>query len=187
MERWDVINRDDGNTVHYIRTGGEKPSVVLAHGLSANGLCWTRTSEALEGDFELVMIDARNHGQSSTATGDATAMDGDIVAVTIALGLERPAVVGHSIGAHTAAELAIAHPALVSRLVLEEAPWNAETTSDDETSERRDGARAWVAAMNSWVATQQISQAGHDIRRDIFDCFIELLHDFLSQPASETH
>ncbi len=34
--------------LHYTRTGGDKPAVVLAHGFSDDGLCWTPVAEILE-------------------------------------------------------------------------------------------------------------------------------------------
>ena len=40
----------NGIRVHYHRTRGDKPSLVLNHGSTDNGLCWTRLACALEGD-----------------------------------------------------------------------------------------------------------------------------------------
>ena len=53
----------NGIRMHYHRTGnGEKPSVVLCHGFSDNGLCWTPVARALEKDYDVFMVDARGHG-----------------------------------------------------------------------------------------------------------------------------
>src|SRR6185437_12680183 len=57
---------------HYYRTsaGGEKPSLLLLHGFSENGLCWSRVARALEDDYDLILLDARGHGRSDLpATG----------------------------------------------------------------------------------------------------------------------
>ena len=53
----------NGIRVHYARTGGAKPLVVLAHGFSDDGRCWAPLAEALEADYEVVMVDARGHGR----------------------------------------------------------------------------------------------------------------------------
>ena len=45
--------------LHYTRTGGEKPPLVLAHGVTDDGLCWTPIVAALETDYDVVMVDAR--------------------------------------------------------------------------------------------------------------------------------
>jgi len=50
---------------HYYRTGGDKPSLILLHGFSENGLCWSRVAKALEQDNDVIMVDARGHGLSS--------------------------------------------------------------------------------------------------------------------------
>ena len=34
-------------TMHYTRTGGSKPAVVLAHGFSDNGMCWLPVAQDL--------------------------------------------------------------------------------------------------------------------------------------------
>ena len=105
---WAEGDIEAGNArVHYYRTGlGEQPPVVLAHGFSDNGLCWRRMAQALEADFDVVMVDARNHGRSTTAAVGVSKMADDLAAVVVGLALQRPTVVGHSIGAATAAEMA---------------------------------------------------------------------------------
>ena len=54
----------NGLRLHYTRTGGAKPPVVLAHGFSDDGLCWTPVAEALEAEYDVIMVDARGHGRS---------------------------------------------------------------------------------------------------------------------------
>ena len=43
----------NGISVHYLRTGGARPPVVLLHGLTDNGACWTRLARDLEADYDL--------------------------------------------------------------------------------------------------------------------------------------
>jgi len=129
----------DGVKIQVHRAGdGKLPSLVLAHGLSDNGLCWRRTAHALADVFDVVMIDARNHGRSGRAPGGIAAQANDVAAVIGALGLDRPAAMGHSMGASTVAVLAADHPDLVSRVVLEDPPWR-DTTDTAGTST----AEAW--------------------------------------------
>ena len=55
----------DGKLMHYVRTGnGEKPPLVLVHGFSDDGPCWTPTARDLEADYDILMLDARGHGRS---------------------------------------------------------------------------------------------------------------------------
>src|SRR5215212_2114970 len=104
----------NGIQLHYTRTGGAKPAVVLAHGFSDDGLCWTPVAEVLAADYDVIMIDARGHGLSDApAQGYGPAEhSADLAGAIMALGLGRPAVLGHSMGAATALALAGTHPDL---------------------------------------------------------------------------
>jgi pimeloyl-ACP methyl ester carboxylesterase len=43
----------NGLRLHYTRTGGAKPPVVLAHGVTDDGLCWTPVAEVLAPEYDL--------------------------------------------------------------------------------------------------------------------------------------
>ena len=109
-----VVN---GLTLHYTRTGGAKPPVVLAHGFSDDGLCWTPVAEALAADYDVVMVDARGHGRSAAPEQGYGSADhaADLAGVIRALGLKRPAVLGHSMGAASTLVLAGLYPELPRR------------------------------------------------------------------------
>ena len=47
----------NGIRAHYIRTGGDKPPFVLAHGFSDDGQCWRAVAEALCSDYDVIMGD----------------------------------------------------------------------------------------------------------------------------------
>ncbi len=66
MDRWTTGTCEaNGISVHYLRTGGQKPPVVLLHGLMTNGACWAPVAQALAENYDVVMPDARGHGNSS--------------------------------------------------------------------------------------------------------------------------
>jgi pimeloyl-ACP methyl ester carboxylesterase len=114
----------NGIRIHYSRTGGAKPQVVLAHGAGDDGLYWTRVAMVLEDTYDVVMPDARGHGRTTGGVGDYStdARVADMAAFIEALDLTRPAIGGHSMGADTGLHLAAYQPDLVSRLVLEDPP-----------------------------------------------------------------
>ena len=125
MTRWQsgdiAVN---GLTLHYVRTGGAKPPVVLAHGFSDDGLCWTPVAEALEADYDVLMVDARGHGRSAAPEQGYGSADhaNDLAGVIRTLGLERPAVLGHSMGAASTLALAGMYPDLPRAILLEDPP-----------------------------------------------------------------
>ncbi len=106
------VTADDGASLHYTRTGGDKPALLLLHGVQVDGLMWLRAAKALEAAFDVIMPDFRGHGQSDGLDKGVSAerMVNDTIAVIRALGLEELFVVGHSMGADVAGRLATAHP-----------------------------------------------------------------------------
>jgi len=113
------LEAGDGARLHYTRTGGAKPAVLLLHGLQGAGLTWLRTARALEGAYDVVLPDLRGHGRSSRI-GTGLSMERlveDTHALLRALDLGRPALVGHSMGADVAGRLAAATPVRALALV----------------------------------------------------------------------
>ncbi len=114
------ICKANGIDVHYLRTGGNKPSVVLLHGLILSGACWALLARALEGDFDVIMPDARGHGNTSSPNKGYSYdnLAADVVSLIEELGLATPVLLGHSMGGMTAAVVASRNPALLRGLVL---------------------------------------------------------------------
>jgi N-formylmaleamate deformylase len=115
----------DGSRLRVYRTGQPgAPSVVLVHGLTDNARYWARTAEALAPTYDLVLYDARGHGQSGRAPHpfDEAVRVADLLSVVEALGLRQPALIGHSMGAATAAAAA-RRPGLARGVVVEDPPW----------------------------------------------------------------
>ena len=114
------------NSVHYARMGVRSgPPVVLLHGFSDAGLCWTRFASDLATEYDVILPDAAGHGRSSApAQGEALARAvTDVLGLLDALGLDRVALVGHSMGASTASRVAVAAPERVRAAALEDPPW----------------------------------------------------------------
>jgi N-formylmaleamate deformylase len=110
----------NGISIHYLRTGGAKPPVVLLHGLLGNGACWTPLARALEAEFDVVMPDARGHGGSSAPHHGYRYEDlaGDVVGLIRGLELSPPVLLGHSMGGMTAAVVASGGAGVIRGLVL---------------------------------------------------------------------
>ncbi len=110
--------------IHYYRTGGDKPVVVFNHGVTDDGLCWTRVAKTLEAQYDVIMLDARGHGKSDSGQGDYSpeSRAADLAGLIEALKLERPVVGGHSMGADTTEHLAARYPDLTRGVFLEDPP-----------------------------------------------------------------
>ena len=83
MQNWQQGDiSSNGIRIHYYRTGGvNKPPLILAHGFTDNGLCWTRTAEALMSEFDVVIVDARNHVLSGAGSADVGSLAAHLAAL----------------------------------------------------------------------------------------------------------
>lgn len=110
----------NGIRLHYLRTGGDKPPVVLLHGLMGSGACWTPLARALAPAFDVVMPDLRGHGASSAPEHGYRYDDlaDDVDGLLDQLALARPVLLGHSMGGMTAAVVASRRRADLRGLVL---------------------------------------------------------------------
>lgn len=109
MTNWlNGVCEANGISIHYLRTGGCKPPVVLLHGLAGSGACWIPLARALEGEYDVVMPYARGHGNSSTPLHGYRYKNqaSDVIGLIQGLGLAAPVLLGHSMGGMTAAVVA---------------------------------------------------------------------------------
>lgn len=84
--------------------GGSRTPLLLLHGGGHNLATWDDLGPRLADAFRVVVYDAPGHGQSGSLPPDfdARQLVDAIDAVTQAVGLERPVLVGHSMGGATA-------------------------------------------------------------------------------------
>jgi pimeloyl-ACP methyl ester carboxylesterase len=114
----------NGLKIHYYRTGGDLPQVVLNHGALDDGLCWPQLVDALADDYDLILPDARGHGLSDSGSGEYSpeVMAGDLISLIETLGLEKPILGGHSMGGITSMYTSALRPDLVAGFFMEDPP-----------------------------------------------------------------
>lgn len=139
MSAWvasDVVA--NGIRTHYHRTGGGWQPLVLAHGITDSGLCWTALARGLEDAYDVLMLDARGHGLSDAPEEGYTweTLGEDLAGAIEALGVAPALLMGHSMGAASASLVAARRPDLVRGLVLEDPPWRQATSDPAARSAR---------------------------------------------------
>jgi len=88
----------DGTTIAWSRTGSGDP-VVLVHGITESAAAFDPVTDRLAGSHEVITLDLRGHGESASASDYGLgAMAGDVAAVVAAARVDRPHLVGHSLG-----------------------------------------------------------------------------------------
>lgn len=167
MSRWSAGSvQTNGITMHYYRSGGSKPPLVLAHGLTDNGLCWKPIAKVLADTYDCIMPDARGHGFSSAPEEGYTNKDhaADYAGLIETLGLDQPAILGHSMGGGTATQLAADFPKLVRGALLEDPPWRPRShgMGGPESGDRAATWRADVVANNQLTSIALINKGRAD-------------------------
>ena len=138
--------RDRNVTANGIRirviegTETEKPPLLLLHGIFDRAEGWQPVADALSRQFRLIMPDLRGHSQSEWPSDGYELRDyaADAISLLDALGIENAVVLGHSLGALVAMEVAGASPAHVRAVILEDPP-----------SDLNDQTRTWLGALLS--------------------------------------
>jgi pimeloyl-ACP methyl ester carboxylesterase len=100
------------------------PTLFFLHGLTDSGSGWPEAVRHWQDDHAIVAIDQRGHGWSPRFTAEELDRHpGDVLvedAVRVLEQLDRPVVVGHSLGGAVALVAAVRRPGLVRALVLED-------------------------------------------------------------------
>jgi non-heme chloroperoxidase len=113
-----LVSRPDGTQIR-VRSAGEGPTVVLAHGYGVTllewKLVWVRLREL---GYRCVAFDQRGHGHSTIGTEgvSSAAMAGDYEAVLRELDLRDVVLVGHSLGGFLAIKAILDQPGAAERL-----------------------------------------------------------------------
>lgn len=115
----------NGIRIHYWRTAASTPgktALVMAHGSSDDGLCWTNLAKELTQSYDIILFDARGHGLSDPPkAGDpADAQVEDLAGLIRELNLNKPILMGHSMGSASVAWFAAKYPEVARAIVLED-------------------------------------------------------------------
>ena len=139
------IARVNGVALYYESTGTGRPPLVLVHGFACGIRSWDLQVKPLSRRRRVVAYDVRGHGISE-APREASAYSqptsvADLAALLRHLGIRRAALCGLSMGGNIALNFALAHPEVVSALVVVD----TGAGSDDNAG--------WVADAQDFAAT----------------------------------
>jgi len=104
--------------LNFKKLGSGHPMVIL-HGLLGTLDNWITLGRQFSKDFTVYLVDLRNHGlspHSEEFTYDA--MMQDILDLMEAEGIEKPILLGHSMGGKVAMSLALTNPTKISKLIV---------------------------------------------------------------------
>lgn len=150
---------DSGTHATWSRIRGVRPTVVLLHGITADGLSqWQGTARHLMDSNDVVMPDLLGHG-GSIARWSGSGIDAQVAHVALlldSLGLTAPVVlVGSSYGGVVAANFAEQHPERVGALVLTDAPISDYRSAYADSLAQGMGAEDLTGMLLATTAKQQ--------------------------------
>lgn len=110
----------DGVELAFRQWPGDGPPVVAVHALTSSSLSFGGVAERLAGRRSLLSFDLRGRGDSDKPSGPYGILQHvkDLDRALSRLGIHRPVVAGHSMGAYVAAALAALRPEGVAGVVL---------------------------------------------------------------------
>ena len=102
----------NGTSIHYLRSGSGKKTIVLLHGWPESSHEWHKVMPLLSSEYTVIAPDLRGVGGSrATQTGyDKATLAEDVHQLVGQLGLKHVIVVGHDIGGMVAYAYARSHP-----------------------------------------------------------------------------
>jgi pimeloyl-ACP methyl ester carboxylesterase len=110
---------------------------VLVHGGAAHSGWWDHVAPLLTG-HRVLALDLTGHGDSDRREDyDPLLWAREVVAVAAAEGLDRPVVVGHSMGGWVAVTVGVEHPEHVSAVVVVDSPLLDQPPDEERLRDRR--------------------------------------------------
>ena len=150
----------NGIRLHYWRTHTPgKPVLIMAHGSSDDGRCWTNLAREFASDFDIILYDARGHGKSDppSAWDAADVQVEDMAGLIRELKLVKPIIMGHSMGSSSAAWFAAKYPDVPRAVVLED-PGLVPNPAMAAQLADRDKRRASILEGNNKTTAELVSQ-----------------------------
>ena len=112
----------NGARIHYYHAlpAAGKPVLMMVHGVTDNGLCWTTLTWKLQDSYDIYMLDTRGHGLSDpfTQADNGDTLIKDVVEFVRAMKFEKPILMGHSMGGATVMRVGAEHPDLAKAVIM---------------------------------------------------------------------
>jgi 3-oxoadipate enol-lactonase len=108
---------ESGMAKLYFEEAGEGRPIVMIHGGLLNAKMWDGQFERFARRYRVVRYDARGHGRS-TSEPDTFSHHEDLRSIVKGLGLEKPVIMGLSMGGYIAIDFALEYPDMPGALVL---------------------------------------------------------------------
>lgn len=124
----------------------DSPGLILIHGGGAHSGWWDHIAPLVE-SHRVIAPDLSGHGDSAWRDGpddySVPRWAGEIAAVAAAEGLDRPVLVGHSMGGFVAAATAALHDTPLGGVIIIDTPLNDNPPEEETLRQRRRPTRVY--------------------------------------------
>jgi pimeloyl-ACP methyl ester carboxylesterase len=166
------INIDESK-IRYLESGNSKKTLVLIHGLGASAERWNAVIPIFAEHFRVIVPDLIGFGYSDKPLADYTLdfFSNFLEKFFLASNIEKPIIVGSSLGGQISAEYTSAHPQNVEKLIL--------TSPSGVMKQSTPALDAYIMAalypneQNAQNAFQLMEGSGEEIDTKIINGFIE--------------
>jgi len=132
--------------LNYTRSGDtRRPVVLFLHGFMGSSADWREVTAALGGRYHCFAVDLPGHGASLGLPPENYTIEGTtraLLALLDELNVDRPTVVGYSMGGRLALYLALRHPERCAGLFLESTSPGIESAAERQARRDADEERA---------------------------------------------
>ncbi|PLX12247.1 MAG: alpha/beta hydrolase [Marinilabiliales bacterium] len=118
----------------FYRKYGQGPPLIIVHGLYGSSDNWVSIARKLAKNFEVYLIDQRNHGKSPhSADHNYDLLKEDLREFMDNQSIEKAIIIGHSMGGKTAMFFAVDYPERISHLIVADiSPRSYEETNSEQ-------------------------------------------------------
>lgn len=146
--------------IHYAEWPGDSPRFLFIHGITGVLDTWTELVPRIAQGHGALAVDLRGHGNSGHVTGSYRVEDyaRDIATLIEGKRLGPAIVIGHSLGAMTALQLAASRPELVLAIVLEDPPLFAREIMEIHDPQRLEAFKGTAELASGDLSVDEIAE-----------------------------
>ena len=103
----------------FFRKFGQGPPLIIIHGLYGSSDNWVTIGKQLSENFEVFLIDQRNHGQSPHSSDhNYSLLKNDLCEFMDQQSIDKAVIIGHSMGGKTAMYFSVDCPDRITNLIV---------------------------------------------------------------------
>lgn len=143
----------------FYRKYGKGIPIIALHGLYASYHSWIGLTAELSKDYQLILLDLRNHGHSPHSSEHSyPLMSDDLLELFDELAIDKAILMGHSMGGKLAMHFALNHPQRVKGLIVEDISPLAYTSNSDNVIFHQNVINALKALPINSLSTRKEAQ-----------------------------